>query len=205
MKILVGDGLFRVLGSGTRNEGALERIAHAVHKDVDPSEFGHRLVHHALHLVALGEVGCNGEHSPAGGLGNRRGGGLEVFRRARIDGQVGAGFGEDFGDALADAAAGAGDEGDFAGQVVLGECHVLVLLSGLRAARARSGCDYRRARVRVPAPRRMARKKRDCGMIIPLRIFAVPKSATRRRKGHRPRQSEITRRNPCPPHAIPCA
>ena len=73
-------------------------------------------------LARLRDIACEGERFAAGGF-DFGGGGLREFGAAAGGDDVGAGFGQAFGDGEADAGGAADDDGGFVGEIERGVGH----------------------------------------------------------------------------------
>ena len=113
--IRVHRGIEVALGGG--GQGAKTARGGIVHEDVEATEFGLHEADHLVDVFLLTDVGAD-----AGGIAPHGGDRLgHLFRLAGardvIDDDVGPGFGEPEGTGLSDAAARAGDEGHFSGEI----------------------------------------------------------------------------------------
>ena len=113
--------------------------AHAgvVDQHVDVAELGHRRVDQRLALVGVGDVGLHREH-PAAGVAHQLGRLLQPVGTAGAEDHVGAGLGQPAGEGHAQAAGGAGHDGD----LVVEPEHV----------GSRHGRDPTHPALRAPAP-----------------------------------------------------
>lgn len=125
---------------GNIADGFVEHDSSIVHKDVQLAKLLYSLVEQTDDFRDASHVGLNRDCVTAGGfdIGDELFGFLSAV--GIVDGDGSAGFGESFGDGAADAAGGAGDEGDFSFEVMGHSDGVSLRNEGCQAMRHLLNC-----------------------------------------------------------------